>query len=76
MNSKTPNGLDKLGLENIGKVYYNLSYDELCTHEVNRGECKMSSTGSAICDTGIFTGRSPDDKYFVDQDHQIEYLLG
>ncbi|NPA61703.1 MAG: phosphoenolpyruvate carboxykinase (ATP) [Epsilonproteobacteria bacterium] len=67
MNSKTPNGLDKLGLENIGKVYYNLSYDELCTHEVNRGECKMSSTGSAICDTGIFTGRSPDDKYFVDQ---------
>ena len=67
MSSRTPNGLDKLGLENIGKVYYNLSYDELRAHEINNNECKMSSTGAAMCDTGIFTGRSPKDKYFVDQ---------
>ncbi len=67
MSSRTPNGLDKLGLENIGKVYYNLSYDELQAHEINNNECKMSSTGAAMCDTGIFTGRSPKDKYFVDQ---------
>lgn len=68
MNPKImPNGLEKLGLHNIGKVYYNLSYDELQAHEVNRNECKISTTGTAICDTGIFTGRSPKDKYFVDQ---------
>jgi phosphoenolpyruvate carboxykinase (ATP) len=67
MSTRTPNGLDKLGLENIGNVYYNLSYDELQAHEVNRSECKISSTGTAMCDTGIFTGRSPKDKYFVDQ---------
>ena len=67
MSNRTPNGLDKLGLENIGEVYYNLSFDELQAHEVNKNECKISSTGTAMCDTGIFTGRSPKDKYFVDQ---------
>ncbi len=67
MSTLTPKGLDKLGLENIGKVYYNLSYEELRAHEVNKNECKISSTGAAMCDTGIFTGRSPKDKYFVDQ---------
>ena len=67
MSMKTPKGLDKLGLKDIGDVYYNLSYDELQAHEIRNGECKISTTGTAICDTGIFTGRSPKDKYFVDQ---------
>ena len=74
MSTPTPNGLDKLGLENIGKVYYNLSYDELQAHEVNKNECKISSTGTAMCDTGIFTGRSPKDKYFVDQVPSNEHI--
>jgi len=74
MSTKTPNGLDNLGLENIGKVYYNLSYDELQAHEIDKNECKISSTGTAICDTGIFTGRSPKDKYFVDQEPSNNYI--
>jgi phosphoenolpyruvate carboxykinase (ATP) len=74
MSTRIPNGLDKLGLENIGKVYYNLSYDELQAHEVNKGECKISSTGAAMCDTGIFTGRSPKDKYFVDQEPSNKHI--
>ena len=64
----TPKGLDELGLENIGRVFYNTSYSELIAHEVNHGECKLSTSGATICDTGIFTGRSPKDKYFVDQE--------
>ncbi len=67
MSSKTPKGLDKLGLNDIGEIYYNLDYDALQAHEINRGECKISTSGSAMCDTGIFTGRSPKDKYFVNQ---------
>jgi len=67
MSTKTPNGLDKLGLKDIGDIYYNLSYDELQAHEVKAGECEISTSGTAMCDTGIFTGRSPKDKYFVDQ---------
>jgi phosphoenolpyruvate carboxykinase (ATP) len=67
MSTRTPNGLEKLGLKEIGEIYYNLSYDELQAHEINRGECQISTSGTAMCDTGIFTGRSPKDKYFVDQ---------
>ncbi len=67
MSSKTPKGLENLGLNNIGEIYYNLDYNTLQAHEINRGECKISTSGSAMCDTGIFTGRSPKDKYFVDQ---------
>ncbi len=74
MSTKTPNGLDKLGLKDIKDVYYNLSYDELQAHEVNSGECKISSSGTAMCDTGIFTGRSPKDKYFVDQAPSNEHI--
>jgi phosphoenolpyruvate carboxykinase (ATP) len=74
MSTRTPNGLDKLGLKDIGDVYYNLSYDELQAHEVNHGECKISTTGTAMCDTGIFTGRSPKDKYFVDQPPSNQHI--
>ncbi|MDQ7047423.1 MAG: phosphoenolpyruvate carboxykinase (ATP) [Sulfurovum sp.] len=74
MSTKTPNGLDKLGLKDIGDVYYNLSYDELQAHEVKSGECKISTSGTAMCDTGIFTGRSPKDKYFVDQSPSNEHI--
>ena len=74
MSTKTPNGLDKLGLNDIGDIYYNLSYDELQAHEVNAGECQISTSGTAMCDTGIFTGRSPKDKYFVDQEPSNQYI--
>ena len=67
MLSKKPNGFEKLGLRDVKEIYYNPSHDELQAHEINRGECKISTTGAAMCDTGIFTGRSPKDKYFVDQ---------
>ena len=67
MSNKEPKGLDKLGLKNIGRVFYNASYDELQAHEVNMGEAKLATSGAAMVDTGIFTGRSPKDKYFVDQ---------
>ena len=59
------NGLDSLGLSGIKKVYHNLSYDELHEHEIKNGEGKITVNGTFAVDTGIFTGRSPKDKYFV-----------
>lgn len=67
MNKKI-NKLENLGLNNIKNIYYNLSYSELKEHEIRNNECNFSDTGSAICDTGVFTGRSPKDKYFVNQE--------
>ena len=74
MSIKTPNKIEELGLKDIGDIYYNLSYNQLQAHEVNSGECKISTSGSAMCDTGIFTGRSPKDKYFVNQSPSNEHI--
>jgi phosphoenolpyruvate carboxykinase (ATP) len=54
-------------LKSVGTVYRNLSYDELFTHETSNNEGKVSSNGTMMVDTGKFTGRSPKDKYFVQQ---------
>ncbi len=58
---------DVLGLKSVGKVYRNLSYEELFAHETDRAEGKVSANGTMMVDTGKFTGRSPKDKYFVKQ---------
>ncbi len=59
------NGLDTLGLSGIKEIYHNLSFDELYEHEIKNSEGKVISNGTFAVDTGIFTGRSPKDKYFV-----------
>jgi phosphoenolpyruvate carboxykinase (ATP) len=66
--------LENLGLKNIGQVFHNLSYDELIRHELENGECEQTKKGATAVDTGIFTGRSPNDKYFVDRDPSNKYI--
>ncbi len=66
--------LEELGLKNIGKVFHNLSYDELIQHELDNGEVQLTKKGATAVDTGIFTGRSPKDKYFVDRDPSNKYI--
>ncbi|BCX79096.1 phosphoenolpyruvate carboxykinase (ATP) [Campylobacter sp. 19-13652] len=61
------NDIEKLGLENTKQIFHNLSYDELKTHEIENGEGRLSENGTFVVDTGVFTGRSPKDKYFVKQ---------
>ncbi|EAK9944473.1 phosphoenolpyruvate carboxykinase (ATP) [Campylobacter lari] len=67
-------GLENLGLENIGQVFHNLSYDELLKHEKSNNEGVCTKNGTFSVDTGIFTGRSPKDKYFVKQDPSQKYI--
>jgi phosphoenolpyruvate carboxykinase (ATP) len=72
MVSKTD--LEKIGLTNIRKIYHNLTYDELNACELNNNEAKMTTLGAATVDTGIYTGRSPKDKYFVRQEPSQEHI--
>ena len=65
---------EKLGLKAVGKVYHNLSYDELFEHESRNKEGALSANGTMMVDTGKFTGRSPKDKYFVKQAPSAERL--
>ena len=62
--------LHALGIQNLGKIYHNLSYDELFDHETRPNlegyeKAYMTKSGALSVDTGIFTGRSPKDKYVV-----------
>jgi len=70
--------MENLNLEEIGiietkELFYNLSYDELFKHETDpslEGFEKgiASELGAVAVDTGRFTGRSPKDKYIVEDE--------
>lgn len=62
--------LKDLGILNPVEIYHNLSYDELYKHETNPAltgyeKAYETKSGALSVDTGIFTGRSPKDKYIV-----------
>ncbi len=65
---------DSLGLENVGIIKRNLDIDSLIKDAVEKEGAKISSTGALMIDTGIFTGRSPKDKFFVNQDPSNKYI--
>jgi phosphoenolpyruvate carboxykinase (ATP) len=58
------------GIRNIGKIIHNPSYEELYQAEMsgkNQGfeEGILTQTGAVAVKTGIFTGRSPKDRYIL-----------
>ncbi|MEE1675157.1 phosphoenolpyruvate carboxykinase (ATP) [Agarivorans aestuarii] len=62
--------LAQYGIKDVSDVVYNPSYEELFKEETRpeltgyeRGI--VTNTGAVAVDTGIFTGRSPKDKYIV-----------
>jgi len=62
--------LEQYGITGVDQIYYNLAYEDLYQHEMNpslegfeRGN--LSNLGAVNVYTGIFTGRSPKDKYIV-----------
>ncbi|MGI0035082.1 MAG: phosphoenolpyruvate carboxykinase (ATP), partial [Nitrososphaera sp.] len=52
----------------LGKVHSNLSVPSLVEIIIKKNEGSVSSTGALSVRTGRFTGRSPDDKYIVDDE--------
>ena len=60
-------GLDQIGLSKVSKIHRNLNVDSLIDEILKNKEGVISSTGAPIVDTGKFTGRSPKDKYIVDE---------
>src|SRR6185436_6108618 len=64
-------GLSKVGITQAKELFYNLSYDELFKHETDSAlqgyeKGTVTDSGTIAVDTGKFTGRSPKDKYIVE----------
>ncbi len=60
--------LHNIGIQSPSKVHYNLSYLDLYNHEVSNNEGTVfTSNGTPVVgvDTGKYTGRSPKDRWIV-----------
>ncbi|CAM3868006.1 phosphoenolpyruvate carboxykinase (ATP) [Avibacterium gallinarum] len=62
--------LGNLGIYDVKDVVYNPSYEQLFEEETKEGlegfeKGTVTQSGAVAVDTGIFTGRSPKDKYIV-----------
>ena len=60
-------GLENHGLENLLGAHWNLSIPALYQHSLQRGESELAAGGGLVVTTGEYTGRSPKDKYIVDE---------
>ncbi|HUH83976.1 MAG TPA: phosphoenolpyruvate carboxykinase (ATP), partial [Stellaceae bacterium] len=60
-------GLDQQGLRNLAAQYWNLSVPVLYEHAVRRREGLIGAGGAFVARTGPFTGRTPKDKYIVEE---------
>lgn len=58
-------GLDLLGLDAQGSVYWNLPTAQLYEHAIRRSEAQLALEGPIVALTGVHTGRSPNDKFMV-----------
>ncbi|MBJ7602533.1 MAG: phosphoenolpyruvate carboxykinase (ATP) [Candidatus Dormibacteraeota bacterium] len=59
--------LGHVGLGGAMRSWHNLAPAELYEHATARGEANIVSSGALSADTGQHTGRSPKDKFFVEE---------
>ena len=76
INEALKSELEKLGLGEVEDVRYNLDKAALVMLAVLDGEGILSDSGALIVNTSPFTGRSPNDKYLIDNgDPDLGMLL-
>jgi phosphoenolpyruvate carboxykinase (ATP) len=67
ITEKFSSQINEFGI-NPSKIFRNLTPEELVESAVNRKEGVVNSTGSLSVNTGKYTGRSPDDRFIVQDD--------
>ncbi|WP_421878338.1 phosphoenolpyruvate carboxykinase (ATP) [Marinoscillum sp.] len=58
-------GLEAAGVKKVKQAFWNLTATELTEIAVRENEGHLTDTGALMCDTGKFTGRSPQDRFIV-----------
>jgi phosphoenolpyruvate carboxykinase (ATP) len=66
--------LSEHGIDATGHVYRNPTTSLLYTHALKRGDGRLAEGGPLVVDTGKFTGRSPKDKFLVDEPSSTERI--
>jgi phosphoenolpyruvate carboxykinase (ATP) len=59
--------LEAQGMRHLRPVYWNLTAPHLYEHAIRRHEGELGLGGSFVAETGRHTGRSPRDKYIVNE---------
>jgi phosphoenolpyruvate carboxykinase (ATP) len=59
--------LKQFGIDFNGELHDNISVDELLEKSLEREEGELSKNGALTVMTGKYTGRSPDDRFIVDE---------
>src|SRR3954454_7493361 len=59
--------LSEHGIDASGRTYRNPTTALLYSHALQRGDGRLAEGGPLVVDTGKFTGRSPKDKFLVDE---------
>lgn len=60
--------LSKQGIENNKQVFWNLPAPKLYEHAILRQEAQIAKDGPLVADTGKYTGRSPNDKFIIEDE--------
>ncbi|MDO4216932.1 MAG: phosphoenolpyruvate carboxykinase (ATP) [Bacteroidales bacterium] len=73
MNENILKALEGYGIKGVKKLYYNPSYDDLYKMELDPtltgyDKGQLTELGAINVMTGVYTGRSPKDKFFVMDD--------
>ena len=67
-STPTSTPLSAHGINAKGEVHWNLNTDVLIDISIARNEGILSAHGALVTETGERTGRSPNDKYIVDEE--------
>ncbi|MCZ6812749.1 MAG: phosphoenolpyruvate carboxykinase [Alphaproteobacteria bacterium] len=64
---KSSIGLDKHGIKGARAAYWNMAAPALVEESIKRGEGLLVPGGALAVETGEYTGRSPNDKFIVEE---------
>ena len=65
---------EQKNITSLKNTFVNPPIELIAEHIIQNGEGCIGQNGALMVDTGVFTGRSPKDKYFVEEEFSKDSL--